>query len=201
MLFKINGVNKEACPVSSSSPCIFYSPYSSLFLLRFSPPPFFFTPPIPPFRSPCFLLPLCSLVQWWFNDAVIHSCSRHCLMVMWPKPAWQHGEQHSSVFFVCVCVHTQDTHMLTLCQANTHRHTSHARILSSFSQFDKNSSTLMHWWMSVSFTTYLLWFYRHHVVDPAYPDAALWGNCCRCKLCSISHKKCPKIVSNNFRHK
>lgn len=61
--------------------------------------------PHPSLSSPCFLLPLSSPVQWRFNDAVIHSCGGLCLLVMWPKPAWQHGEQHSLGCFVYVRAH------------------------------------------------------------------------------------------------
>lgn len=46
--------------------------------------------------SPCLLPPsISSPGQRCFSDVVIHSCSSHCLMVMWLKSAWQHGEQHS----------------------------------------------------------------------------------------------------------
>lgn len=111
-------------------------PYSLfVFLLHLVPPHLYLSLPrytatptlfIPPFRSPWFLLPLSSPVQWRFNDAVIHSCSRHCVMVMWPKPAWQHGEQHSLGW--CVCARGTCTCSHSLVQARTGDACSHLHI-------------------------------------------------------------------------
>lgn len=61
---------------------------------------------------------------------------------------------------VCVC--EAHAHALSCKHTHTHSHTwrrtlAHAHILPSFSQSDTNSSTLMHWWMSKSFTTYPSW--------------------------------------------
>lgn len=53
-----------------------------------SPPASMLSPSLPHLSLLCsLLLP----VQRWLNDAVIQSCSRRYLTVMWPKPAWQHG--------------------------------------------------------------------------------------------------------------
>lgn len=72
---------------SSSLPSLFFS-YIFLHLIypstsSSSPSlPHHSTTPAPSCRSASFLLPLSSPVQWLFSDAVIHSCSRHSLMVM-----------------------------------------------------------------------------------------------------------------------
>lgn len=68
-------------------PRIISPPASSLLSLPSSFPLLSLLPP-PPLLS--------SSGHRWFNDVVIHSCSSRCLMVMWPKSAWQHGEQQSS---------------------------------------------------------------------------------------------------------
>lgn len=73
-------------PHVPTSSRIIFPPASSLLSLPSSFPLLSLLPP-PPLLS--------SSGRRWFNDVVIHSCSSHCLMVTWPKSAWQHGEQHS----------------------------------------------------------------------------------------------------------
>lgn len=137
-------------PSSVSSPKFLFCPlflflnfclYCSLTQCVVTPTPH---PNPPPSFSPCswpsFPLPLPSPVQWRFSEVVIHSCSRRCLMVMWPKPAWQHGEW--TVWLVCVQPHAhapscKHTHAKKYFVASAHAH-----ILSSFSQSDINSITM-----------------------------------------------------------
>lgn len=109
--------------LSHPHPSVFSS-WLFIFLLYLSPSLFLPLCSIPPPRHPTLpiaLLPPPPLLSCpvAFSDAVIHSCSRHCLVVMWPKPAWQHGEQHGSG--CCAC----PAHAHTLSCKHTHTH-SHA---------------------------------------------------------------------------
>lgn len=108
------------CPVSSPSisflilalhfPLVSFSISSPASLLHSPPPSSSHPSDCPASSSPLLSCPVA------FSDAVIHSCSRHCLVVMWPKPAWQHGEQHSSG--CCAC----PAHAHTLSCKHTHTH-------------------------------------------------------------------------------
>lgn len=92
----------------------------------------FLTPPLPP------------LLSTGSSDALIHSCNRRCLMVMWPKPAWQHGEQHTHTYTHIACLACVCRHMHIQTHALTHFITlAHVQILSSFSLSDMNSIRLM----------------------------------------------------------
>ena len=98
---------------------LLHSPFHVLFLPPNLPPFILLSSPL--LSSPLLssLLPsLPGVVQWWFDDAVIHSCSRRSLPVMWPKPAWQHGDQHS------LCAVRTGTWMRTdsLLQGHAHAH-------------------------------------------------------------------------------